>query len=168
MAARQIDPQGLEAAAQVGHTGGLAHQAAGGIEYEYPAGNTQVQRKLPNGVRTVWTYLPSGVLASCASSYGTGLNRYTAHCTKGWAELDPALSYHGNKFAVARGRGVERPPIPDIFQFAAEMDAFCESILKNEPSRAPGEEGLKDLIAIEAIYKAAESGQAVKIDAAAT
>jgi glucose-fructose oxidoreductase len=111
---------------------------------------------------------PSGVLASCASSYSTGLNRYTAHCTKGWAELDPALSYHGNKFALNRGHGVERPEIPDIFQFAAEMDALCESILKNEPSHAPGEEGLNDLIAIEAIYKAAESGQAVKIDASAT
>jgi predicted dehydrogenase len=108
---------------------------------------------------------PSGVLASCASSYSTGLNRFTAHCTRGWAECDPGLSYHGNKFALNRGRGVERPDLPDIFQFAAEMDAFCESILKHEPSRAPGEEGLKDLIAIEAIYKAAESGQAVKIDA---
>lgn len=107
---------------------------------------------------------PSGVLASCASSYGTGLNRYTAHCTRGWAELDPALSYHGNKFAVSRGHGLERPNIPDIFQFAAEMDAFCESIMNNQPSRAPGEEGLKDLIAIEAIYKAAESGQSVRIE----
>jgi glucose-fructose oxidoreductase len=107
---------------------------------------------------------PSGMLASCASSYSTGLNRYTAHCTKGWAELDPALSYHELKFAVNRGHGVERPELPDIFQFAAEMDAFCESIMNNKPSRAPGEEGLKDVIAIEAIYKAAETGQAVKID----
>lgn len=107
---------------------------------------------------------PSGVLASCASSYGTGLNRYTAHCTKGWAELDPALSYHGNKFGLDRGRGVERPNLPDIFQFATEMDAFCESIMNNQPSRAPGEEGLKDLISIEAIYKAAETGQSVKIE----
>jgi glucose-fructose oxidoreductase len=67
---------------------------------------------------------------------------------------------------VNRGHGVERPALPDIFQFAAEMDALCESIQNHQPSRAPGEEGLKDLIAIEAIYKAAESGQAAKIDAA--
>jgi glucose-fructose oxidoreductase len=107
---------------------------------------------------------PSGALASCASSYSTGLNRYTAHCTKGWAELDPALSYHGNKFAVSRGHGLERPKLPDIFQFAAEMDALCESIMNNQPSRAPGEEGLKDLIAIEAIYKAAQTGQSVKVE----
>jgi RHS repeat-associated protein len=37
---------------------------AGNIEYEYPPGNERVQRKLPNGVQTVWRYLPSGALAS--------------------------------------------------------------------------------------------------------
>ena len=114
---------------------------------------------------------PSGVLASCISSYGTGFNRFrgfTALSDKpgsgtGWIECDPGLSYHGVKFRIDRGRGVEAPNIPDIFQFAAEMDGLAEAILNNTDSRAPGEEGLKDLIAIEAIYKAAATGQAVQI-----
>ena len=109
---------------------------------------------------------PSGVLASCASSYGTGLNRFVAHCAKGWAMVDPALSYHGVKFSMQAGKAEKKPEIPDIFQFAAEMDALCESIRQNQPSRAPGEEGLKDMQVIEAIYQAAESGQAVKIEGA--
>jgi predicted dehydrogenase len=106
---------------------------------------------------------PSGVLASCASSYSTGLNRFRAHCTKGWAECDPGLSYHGVKFHLDRGRGIESPEIPDIFQFAREMDAFAESILNNKPSHTPGEEGLKDLKVIEAIYESARTGKTVKV-----
>ena len=114
---------------------------------------------------------PSGVLASCVSSYGTGFNRFRGFTAlsnnpgsrTGWIECDPGLSYHGVKFRMDRGRGVEAPDLPDIFQFAAEMDALAESIFGNTASRTPGEEGLRDLIAIEAIYKAAKSGQAQMI-----
>ena len=110
---------------------------------------------------------PSGVLASCSSSYSTGLNRFVAHCTKGSAMVDPALSYHGVKFSLQAGKTEKKPDLPDIFQFAAEMDGLCESIRANTPSRAPGEEGLKDVLIMEAIYKAAESGQAIRLDAPA-
>lgn len=106
---------------------------------------------------------PSGVLASCASSYSTGLNRFVGHCTGGWISCEPGLSYHGVKFHVDAGRGEQTPEIPDIFQFAAEMDALAQSIMTNAPSRTPGEEGLNDLLVIEAIYKAAQTGQAVAI-----
>ena len=106
---------------------------------------------------------PSGVLASCASSYSTGLNRFVGHCTKGWISCEPGLSYHGVKFHMDTGHGEQTPDIPDIFQFATEMDALAQSIMNNTPSRTPGEEGLRDMLAIEAIYKAAETGQAVKL-----
>ena len=117
---------------------------------------------------------PDGTLASCISSYGTGFNRFRAYTAMGnqpgartgWIECDPGLSYHGVKFRMDRGRGIEAPDIADIFQFAAEMDGLAETILTGKPSLAPGEEGLKDLAVIEAIYQAAESGQAVKINPA--
>ena len=107
---------------------------------------------------------PSGVLASCASSYSTGLNRFVGHCADGWISCEPGLSYHGVKFHIDAGRGIQTPDLPDIFQFATEMDALAQSIMSDTPSRTPGEEGLKDLLVIEAIYKAAQTGQAVSIN----
>ena len=106
---------------------------------------------------------PSGVLASCASSYSTGLNRFRAHCTNGWAECDPGLSYHGVKFRIERNGHVQSPDLPDIFQFAREMDALAQCIMNNTDSHTPGEEGLKDLKVIEAIYESARTGNAVKL-----
>jgi predicted dehydrogenase len=44
------------------------------------------------------------------------------------------------------------------------MDAFANAVRNDTPPRTPGEEGLKDLIVIEAIYKAAESGRSVSIN----
>lgn len=43
------------------------------------------------------------------------------------------------------------------------MDAIARAILNNEPSPVPGEEGLKDLKVIEAIYHSAASGQKAAI-----
>lgn len=107
---------------------------------------------------------PSGVLASCASSYNTGLNRFVGHCTKGYASLDPALSYNGVKFHIQRpGQPEQTPDLPDIDQFAAEMDAFCECIMHHTPSKAPGEEGLRDVRIMQAIYESAQTGKSVKL-----
>ena len=107
---------------------------------------------------------PSGVLASCTSSYSVGTNRFRALCTNGWAEVDPALSYQGVKFRYsARGQGRQEPDVGQVDHFAAEMDHFAQCITDNQEPRTPGEEGLKDLLAIEAIYEAAKTGRAVKV-----
>jgi predicted dehydrogenase len=37
--------------------------------------------------------------------------------------------------------------------------------MENKDSRTPGEEGLKDLLVMEAIYEAAKSGRVVKVKA---
>ena len=111
----------------------------------------------------------SGVLSNCASSYSCGLNRFRAYCAGGgWAEVDPGLSYRGVNFRIQRPRQrqPEDPDLPDINQFAAEMDAMAECVLNDKPSRTPGEEGLKDLRVIEAIYGSARTGKAVKIEQA--
>jgi predicted dehydrogenase len=47
--------------------------------------------------------------------------------------------------------------------FALEMDDFSQCVLEDKPTRTPGEEGLRDLKIMTAIYEAAESGGTVKI-----
>ena len=103
---------------------------------------------------------PSGVLAYCSTSYNfNGLNRFNAFTENGFVRMDPAFSYTGNKMETSKGK-VELD-VPD--QFATEMDAFAKCILENKPSKVSGEEGLRDLLAVEAIYKSIETRTSVKV-----
>ena len=43
------------------------------------------------------------------------------------------------------------------------MDALSDAVLNDKPSRTPGEEGLRDLRIMTAIYESAKTGKAVKL-----
>src|SRR5215218_2029299 len=47
--------------------------------------------------------------------------------------------------------------------FAREMDHMTECVLRDEKPRTPGEEGLRDMILIEAIYKAVKDRRTVSV-----
>ena len=107
---------------------------------------------------------PSGALASCTSSYSCGLNRFRAIGTRGWAECEPALSYRGVKFRKSgRGGQAEEPDLGDPNQFATEMDALAQCIIENKEPKASGEQGLRDVRIMLAIYEAAKVGKTVKL-----
>lgn len=106
---------------------------------------------------------PSGILANCTSSYGCGLNRFRAVTDKGWFELEPALSYSGLRMRVARPGALEERQHPVRDHFASEMDHFAECVQTDKPPLTPGEEGLRDLRIMMAIYEAAKSGRTVKL-----
>jgi len=111
----------------------------------------------------VWTMtFPSGVAASCSTSYVyAGVNKYVVYTGKGVFGLDPAFSY-GGLAGFANDRPIRRP---DVDQFAAEIDDFALCVKEDRPTRVPGEEGLRDLLAIEAIYESIRTGKAVKVKA---
>ena len=107
---------------------------------------------------------PSGVLANCTSSYGySGQNRYRVVATKGWFELEPATSYRGLRLRVHRGNVIEERDLPARDHFALEMDHMSECVLENKEPLTPGEEGLRDLRVMMAIYEAARIGRTVKL-----
>jgi len=106
---------------------------------------------------------PSGVLASCLSSYGTNLNRYAVHGQRGECVLQPAQAYEGAKFYINRGGGLQAVDIPPSDQFVGEMDGFAQALAGNAPFKATGEEGLQDMRIIEAIYESARMGKRVKV-----
>ena len=106
---------------------------------------------------------PSGLVASCTSSYGFGCNRFRAVGTKGWVEAEPFLSYNNlSLYRSARG-GREKIELPQVDHFAAEMDHMADCVLNNKEPLTHGEEGLKDMKVITAIYEAASSGKTVKL-----
>ena len=106
---------------------------------------------------------PSGLLANCASSYGVNFNRHRVVKPRGAAELDPASSYTGLRMRVFRGGAIEERVLPQRDHFALAMDHFADCVLKNTEPLTPGEEGLKDLKVMMAIYEAARTGKTVTL-----
>jgi glucose-fructose oxidoreductase len=106
---------------------------------------------------------PSGLLANCTSSYGGNFNRFRVTKPRGSAELDPASSYTGLRLRVFRGSTIEERVLPQRDHFALEMDHFAGCILNGTEPLTPGEEGLKDLKVMTAIYEAARSGRTIAI-----
>jgi predicted dehydrogenase len=104
---------------------------------------------------------PGGVIASCDSSYNfNGMNRYQAFADNGWFQLSPAYSYGGIQGKRSDGELIN---FPAMDQFAAEMDNFAQCILNNQPTKVPGEEGLRDVKIMMAIYEAARTGKTVSL-----
>jgi predicted dehydrogenase len=107
---------------------------------------------------------PSGVLANCTSSYGySQQSHYRAVGTKGWVELDPATWYSGLRMHRHHGDVLEDVELPERDHFAAEMDHMSGCVMQNQEPLTPGEEGLRDLKIITAIYEAANTGKTVKL-----
>lgn len=107
---------------------------------------------------------PSGVLASNTTSYSyAGQNRYRAICTEGFIDMDPGTVYGGIKMHVSHKGKMEDREIPEVNQFATEMDAFADCILNNKEPKASGQEGLNDVKIMQAIYESANTGKTVKL-----
>ena len=49
------------------------------------------------------------------------------------------------------------------YQFAAEIDDFAQCIMANKPSKVPGEEGLRDVKIMMALYESARTEKPVKL-----
>ena len=106
---------------------------------------------------------PSGVLASCTTSYDTGVSGYfRVNAQRGWFELNPAFYYEGNRGKRSDGKEIALPA-GDLF--ALQMDDFARCILEDQPSKVSGEEGLRDVEIMMAIYEAARTGRAVSLSA---
>lgn len=107
---------------------------------------------------------PGGVLANCTSSYGySGQNRYRLVGIEGWLELEPATSYRGLRMRVHRGNVTEERELPERDHFALEMDHMSSCVMENKEPLTPGEEGLRDLKIMMAIYEAARVEKTVKL-----
>jgi predicted dehydrogenase len=107
---------------------------------------------------------PSGLIGSGLTTYRVGgINHFKARAERGSFGMDPAYSYHALRGTRSEGRDTQEIQLPDTDQFAAEMDDFAQCILENRPTRVPGEEGLRDIKIMMAIYESARTGRAVEL-----
>lgn len=103
---------------------------------------------------------PSGAVANCSTSFGMSMNNLHATCQNGWYKLNPFQSYSGIKGSASNG-DILNKTIPN--QQALQMDNDALSILENKPVLVPGEEGLKDIRVVEAIYRSAREGAVIRL-----
>jgi predicted dehydrogenase len=105
---------------------------------------------------------PSGAVASCLSTYNMNfLDRFFLNGQKGFAELQPATGYGPIKGRTHKGELTQ----PHMTHQTLQMDEMAGIILEGKQPAVPvdGEEGLKDLKIIDAIYLAANTGKKVDL-----
>ncbi|CCH52904.1 oxidoreductase domain protein [Fibrisoma limi BUZ 3] len=98
-----------------------------------------------------------GSVANCRTSFNEKYNKLRAEAANGWFELQPAYAYDGLKGQTSNGS----MDIENVNQQARQMDAFADCILNDKPSSVPGEMGMRDVQLIEAIERAAKTGNKV-------
>lgn len=109
-----------------------------------------------------WQFqFPSGAIANCSSTYNCVVDRLFASAEKGSFELSPAISYGPFKGKTSKGEF----SFPDINQQAVQCDEIAKVLLagKELPSHITGEEGLKDIRLMQAIYEAAATGKKISL-----
>jgi predicted dehydrogenase len=121
--------------------------------------------KFKEGVDETITFqfgFPSGASASCLSTYSlNNLDRFFLDGTNGFAELQPSTGY-----GPIMGRTHKGPlEFPHITHQTVQMDEMAAILLDGKQPIVPvdGREGLKDLVIIDAIYKAARTGRRVEL-----
>jgi predicted dehydrogenase len=98
---------------------------------------------------------PGGAKVTGKSSYNNDWAYLRVTAEKGNFELEPAYGYGGLDGKI-NGKPMN---IPNIIQQAAQMDDFVTCVTLNKQSRVPGEEGLKDMKVVDAIYRSLDSGK---------
>ena len=106
-----------------------------------------------------WTMkLPSGIIVACGCSYGQrGPSILSINGDTGYLVMEPAFNYEGVRLhGEVGGKQIELASTEKHpYQFTIEAEHFADCIRNNKEPATPGEEGLNDMLAIEAIYQAA-------------
>ena len=124
------------------------------------AQETKVDKvKFKQGVDETITFqfgFPSGATASCLSTYSmNGLDKFYLNGEKGFAEMQPSTGYGPIKGRTHKGELT----YPHVTHQAVQLDEMAAILFEGKQPIVPvdGEEGLKDMIIIEALFKSMNS-----------
>lgn len=105
---------------------------------------------------------PGGAVASCLSTYNmNNLDKFFLNGDDGFAEMQPSTNYGPIKGRTHKGELNQ----PHVTHQTVQMDEMASIILEGKQAVVPvdGEEGLKDLKIIDAIYQAVKTGNKVPL-----
>jgi len=114
-----------------------------------------------------WQFkFPSGVICNGSTSFDYNATMsYEVWGEKGRLQADPGCFYGGNHVRMVDGGKFTEIDIPEIDQFAREMDWMADVVRGKAPLVSPGEEGLQDMRLITAILESvARDGATIKTD----
>ncbi len=102
---------------------------------------------------------PSGAVSSSVTTYASSTERLYVSAENGWLELRPAYGY-----GPIQGKTNKGPMnLPHTNHQALQFDAMGQAILENKEISATGEEGLRDMKVMDAIYRSIASGKKEKV-----
>ncbi|PRD57475.1 Gfo/Idh/MocA family protein [Sphingobacterium gobiense] len=105
---------------------------------------------------------PSGAVSSCLSTYNmNNLDRFFLNGEKGFAEMQPSTGYGPIAGRTHKGKLTQQ----HVTHQTLQMEEMASIILEDKESIIPvdGEEGLRDLKIIDAIYKSCQTGERVEL-----
>lgn len=103
---------------------------------------------------------PGGITAHCETSYGKGMNDLMVNCQKGWYKLSPFQAYNGINGETSDGKKLNTPIVNEQ---SKQMDDDALAIINDTNVMVPGEEGLKDIRVVDAIYRSIAEKKRVNI-----
>lgn len=121
--------------------------------------------KFPKGVDETIQFqmgFPSGAVANCLSTYNmSSLDRFFMTGDKGWVEMQPSTGYGPIEGRTHKGKLDQ----PHVTHQTLQMDGMARIIFDGEQPIVPvdGEEGVKDMKIIDAIYKAVVTGDKIAL-----
>jgi glucose-fructose oxidoreductase len=127
---------------------------------ELPKTRPDIARDTEETIR--WTMeWADGARAEFLTSYQDSGDTFRADAARGWIDFkQKAFSYRGTVCETSKG------PLnfgPFVNQQALQMDDFAQCITTGRAMPAPGEMGRRDLAIIEAVYRAAATGQRERV-----
>jgi len=98
---------------------------------------------------------PGYIVANCLTTFASNAHFLSINAQKGEYGLKPFSGYGGIHGFLPNGETFD---FPKMNQQAAQMDGMCLSIMEKRPSLTPGEEGLRDMIIIDAMQESVRKG----------
>ncbi|MBN1821804.1 MAG: Gfo/Idh/MocA family oxidoreductase [Prolixibacteraceae bacterium] len=98
---------------------------------------------------------PDRIVANCMTTFSSSVNFLKINAQKGGYGLEPFQGYSGQHGFLPRG---EKFDFPEKHQQAVQMDEMCKAIMDGRPSLTPGEEGLRDMVIVDAIKESCKQG----------
>lgn len=106
---------------------------------------------------------PGGAVASCLSTYNMNyLDRFYLNGEKGFAEMQPSTGYGPIRGRTNKGELTQ----PHVTHQTVQMEEMAGIILEGKQPvvAVDGEEAVKDLKIIDAIYQAVKTGKKVDLN----
>jgi predicted dehydrogenase len=121
-------------------------------------------RRIDESTGAILRFDKERVAAFVTSFNAADAGSYTVVGTKGSIRVDPAYEYaEGLSYSITIDDKTKRVRRPKRDQFAPELLYFSDCILRNREPEPSGIEGLQDVQIVEALYRSAQTGKAVKI-----